>query len=269
MNIAFWSSESGKCATSGNMLAIGTMASILYSLKTAFVQYDYFSKPIEEVFEGKKNSNLISDEVSYYQRGGIDDLLNMNKLHKADEDKIISCIKNVKNTRMFYIPSSKKVRNGLDDSSCDFLAHTIPESLDKTVDISFVDNLNGMKRLSKKNMDSADVIVVNICQGINDISYILENEALRRKTVFVVGKYDEDSNINLESIVQKYGLENDLVGVVPYNIHFHDAISEGRVVEFISKSMYSRRNDVNFQFINQLYKTTNLVLRKAGYYEVP
>lgn len=40
------------------------------------------------------------------------------------------------------------------------------------------------------------------------------------------------------------------------------------MVEYIGKSMYSKRNDTDFDFINELYKSTNLILKKAGINEV-
>ncbi len=267
LNIAFWSGVSGKCATSGNMLAVGTMASLMYSLKTMFVQYDIYSKPIEEIFEGKKNDNIIKDEISYYQNVGIDELLNKLKLNSVNEQMVYGHVKNIKDTGIFYLPSSKKVRNGLDDQSTSYLAKDLPRTLEKISDVSFIDNLNGKIRLSKKTLDEADVIVINLCQGINDVDYILSNEKLKSKAVFLVGKYDSESNENIMTIRKKYNIPKQMIGVVPYNIHFHDAIIEGNVVDFIKKSMYSRRSDGNFEFINELYKSTNMILQRAGFSE--
>ncbi|MDE6209531.1 MAG: hypothetical protein K2M73_07660 [Lachnospiraceae bacterium] len=268
MNIAFWSSVSGKSATSGNMIAVGTMASLVYSLKTLFVQYDYLSKPIEEVFEGKKNSDIIRDEMSYYRREGIDEILSRLKLKKLNEQFIFSNIKNIRNTHIYYLPSSRKVRNGIDEESAEYLSASLPKTLNKISDINLIDNQNGNRRLSKKSLRDSDVVVINLYQGIEDIEQILEDENIRRKAVFLVGKYDEASKESLNIIRKKYNIEKDEIGVIPYNIHFHDAINEGKVVEFISKSMYSKRNDSDFEFINELYKSTNLILKKAGFNEV-
>lgn len=267
MNIAFWSGVSGKCATSGNMLAVGTMASLVYSLKTLFVQYDYYSKPIEEIFEGKCNDNIIKDEISYYQNEGIDEILNKHRIATVSDQMVYGHIKNIKNTDIYYLPSSKKVRNGLDDESTNYLTKELPHILEKVSDVSFIDNLNGKLRLSRKMLDESDVIVINLCQGINDLSYILSNEKLRDKAVFLIGKYDSESNENIITIRKKYNIPKERIAVIPYNIHFHDAIIAGKVVEFISKSMYSRRSDGNFEFINELYKATNMILQKAGFCE--
>lgn len=268
MNIAFWSSASGKSATSGNMIAVGTMASLVYSLKTVFLQFDYLSKPIEEVFEGKGTNNFIRDEISYYKNEGIDDILSKLKLKKLNEETIVNNIKNIKNTSLYYIPSSRKVRNGIDEESAEYLSSNLPKFLEKISDINLIDNQNGNRRLSKKSLRDSDVIVFNLYQGIEGIEAILEDENIRKKAVFLVGKYDEESNDDLPSIRKRYNLEKDEIGVIPYNIHFHDALNEGKVVEYIKRGMYSKRNDADFVFINELYKSTNLILKKAGINEV-
>lgn len=267
MNIAFWSNVNGRGATSGNMLAVGTMASIMYSVRTLFLQYDCDSKPIEEIFEGKGRSDLIRDEVSYFKKEGIDELLNNAKLKDVCESEVYSQVKNVKDTSIYYIPASKKIKYGIDDESLEYLSSKLPKLLENISDINLIDNQNGKKTLSRRILDESDVIVVNICQGMQHIDSFLRTEGYKKKTVFLVGRYDQNSNEDIEMIRNKYKIPKENIAVIPYNIHFHDAIAEGKVVEFISKCIYTKRNDVNFDFINQLYLATNMILEKAGVYE--
>ena len=79
MNIAFWSNVAGKSATSSNMLAVGTMTSLLYSLKVVLLQFDYCSKSIDSVLEGKRDGLILNDTFSYYNQKGIDDLFDKVK----------------------------------------------------------------------------------------------------------------------------------------------------------------------------------------------
>ena len=81
MNIAFWSNVAGKSATSGNMLAVSTMTSLLYSLKVVLMQVDYCSKSIESVLEGKHDEMVINDNFAYYNQKGMDD--RYQRLEKA------------------------------------------------------------------------------------------------------------------------------------------------------------------------------------------
>ena len=76
---------------------------------------------------------------------------------------------------------------------------------------------------------------------------------------------DNDSKDNIHNIRRKYNISKDAIGVVPYNIHFHDAMNNGKLVQFITRGIFSRKTDVDYDFIMELYHTTNMILRKAGY----
>ncbi len=267
MNIAFWSSVAGKSATSGNMLAVSTMTSLLYSLKVVLLQLDYNSKSIDSVLEGKKDDMVINDTFSYYNQKGVDDLFDKIKLDNICEEDIIDNLVSVKDTSMYYIPSSKQICLGLEERETGKNLEIIMSMLSSVGDINFIDNINGTKTLSKKILRHADVVVCNVHQGLNELSEILENEKLLKKTVFLVGRYDSASRDNISNIRKKYGVKKDQIAVIPYNIGYHDSIQEGKVVSFISKNIYSKRTDNNFDFISNLFNATNMILKKAGYNE--
>lgn len=267
MNIAFWSNVSGKSATSGNMLAVSTMTSLLYSLKVVLLQLDYCSKSIDSVLEGKRDDILVNDAFSYYGHKGIDDIFDKIKLENICEEDIVDNLVNVKDTSLYYIPSSKQITFGEEERETGKNVEILMEMLLKIGDINFIDSMNGNKYVSRKVLRNADVIVYNVHQGLEGISELVQNEKLLKKTVFLVGRYDSDSKDNIANMRKKYGIRKDQIAVIPYNISYHDSIQEGKVVSFISKNIYSKRTDSNFDFINNLFNATNMILKKAGYNE--
>ena len=84
MNIVFWSKASGRGATSGNMLAVSIMSSLVYSVKGILVQLDYCSRSIDDVFSNRKHTNLIMEEYAYYNQKGIDELIDKCQLKDLD-----------------------------------------------------------------------------------------------------------------------------------------------------------------------------------------
>ncbi len=267
MNIAFWSSVSGKSATSGNMLAVSTMTSLLYSLKVVLMQLDYCSKSIDSVLEGRKSSNIINDSFAYYSQKGMDDLIEKIKVDSITEEDVTDNLVGVKNTSMYYIPTSKQINVNCEEREMGKSVEIIMDKLSRVGDINFIDSINGNRYISRKILRNADVIVYNVHQGLDGISELVKNEKLLKKTVFLVGRYDNDSKENLTIIRKKYGIKKDQIAVIPYNISYHDSIQDGKVVSFISKNIYSKRNDGNFDFINNLFNATNMILKKAGYNE--
>lgn len=264
MNIVFWSECQGRCATSGNTLAVSVMASLLYSIKSVVMQFDYFSRPIDDVFEGKRQTNLIMEEYAYYNRKGIDTLLDKSQLKDICLDDMRANVLPIKNVDMCYIPASKRTKLGLTNKEIMSGARKIMELLNELADYNFIDCINGDRTVSKSILTQADVIVVNLCQGMNIDKLTLTDE-MRKKAVYLVGRYDDGSKEDVRNICNKYNISRDKIAVIPYNIEFHDALHEGKLVQFIDKHMLARRTDQNFEFINGVFRATDMILRRAGF----
>ena len=148
MNIAFWSNVAGKSATSSNMLAVSTMTSLLYSLKVILLQLDYCSKSIDSVLEGKKEGLILNDNFSYYNQKGIDDLFDKIKLNNISEDDVVDNMINVKDTSMYYIPSSKQICLDIEENSKN--TEILMKLIADIGDINFIDSINGSGEISRK-----------------------------------------------------------------------------------------------------------------------
>ena len=126
-----------------------------------------------------------------------------------------------------------------------------------------IDVSNGESELSKLVLAEADIIIYNLSQDDYDIPEILKMDEYKDRTLYLIGKYDSDSQENEKIIRKRLSIAKDLIGVVPYNIQFHDAINKGKIVPFIMKNIFSKKHDDNFLFINSLFKSTNMILKKA------
>lgn len=266
MNIAFWSMSSGRSATSGNMLAVSIMSSLVYSAQGILLQLDYCSKSIDDVFSNKKQTNLIIEEYAYYNQKGFDELLDRNQIKELDVTDLKENIIPVLNTHMSYIPSSRRIRPGLNDKEIIAGSKSLMKLLNRAGQYNFIDCINGDGAISKALLKVADVVVINVCQGMNLESLVRDKE-LMRKAVFLVGRYDDNSSESVAAIRRQYSIDRDCIGVVPYNIGFHDAIHQGKVVNYMAKHITDKRNDANFTFVNDVFRSAGMILRKAGYDE--
>lgn len=260
-NITFWSSASGKSGTSNNMLAVSTMASVLYSLKTLLVQLDKKSSPLSLAFEGGRNINALNEEFSFYNRKGLDEIWDKSKIKKIEKEIISDNTVNVRHTNLFYMPSSQKQEEVFDERFIKMLL----EGIKDFESVNFIDCANGKNELTEPLFRDTDIIAVNLFQGMDCLDEIMEDWKIREKALFIVGRYDENSKDSVSKIRHKYNISKDSIGVVPYNIHFHDAVNDGKLVQFITRGIFSKKTDADYGFIMELYHTTNMILRKAGY----
>ena len=264
MNIAFWSMTSGRSATSGNMLAVSVMSSLAYDFKENIVQLDQHSRAVDDVFGERRQTNLLMEEYSYYSKKGLDCLIDKSQLDDLKLKDLGENIVSVKDTCINYVPVSRRTTVGVNNRDIINFSKKMIEILNQTEALNFIDCINGDVPMSKSVLKAADVIVVNLSQGMTVSKLNLDKDILK-KAVFLVGKYDENSRENVSDIRKKYGIDREDIAVIPYNIHFNDAIHEGKLVSYISKNMNSKVNDDDLYFINQLFLATNMILRKAGY----
>ena len=264
MNIAFWSMTSGRSATSGNMLAVSVMSSLAYSMQETLVQLDQHSRAIDDVFGERHQTNLLMEEYSYYSKKGLDCLIDKCQLDELNLKDFVENMVPVKDTLINYIPASKRTFIGINNRELMYFSKKMFDVLNKSNQLNFIDCVNGDTPVSKAILKAADVVVINLSQGMTISTLNIDKEILK-KSVFLIGKYDENSKENISHIRKKYGIDRNDIAIIPYNIHFHDAIHEGKLVSYISKSINSRVNDENTFFINKVFLATGMILRKAGY----
>ena len=267
MNIAFWSIASGRSATSCNMLAVSLMSTIAYSVKGTLVQIDQYSRALDDVFGERRQTNLLMEEYSYYSKKGIDQLADKCQLTDINLNDLRENVIPVKDTEMNYVPVSKRTSIGIDNREYVNFTKKMLAVLNLSEQINFIDCINGETPVSKAVLKAADVVVINLCQGMNNRTLDLDKD-IAKKAFFLVGKYDESSRENVAQIRQRYGIDRNNIAIIPYNIHFHDAVHEGKLVSYISKSINARdADDDDLTFINSVYLATAMILRKAGYNE--
>ena len=267
MNIAFWSMASGRSATSCNMLAVSLMSTIAYSVKGTLVQIDQYSRALDDVFGERRQTNLLMEEYSYYSKKGIDQLADKCQLTDINLNDLRENVVPVKDTEMNYVPVSKRTSIGIDNREYVNFTKKMLAVLNLSEQINFIDCINGETPVSKAVLKAADVVVINLSQGMNNRVLDLDKD-IAKKAFFLVGKYDELSRENVAQIRQRYGIDRNNIAIVPYNIHFHDAVHEGKLVSYISKCINARdADDEDLAFINSVYLATAMILRKAGYDE--
>jgi hypothetical protein len=96
----------------------------------------------------------------------------------------------------------------------------------------------------------ADVIVVNLRQNRVMIdTFMADNKLPADKTFFMFGMYDEASKYSARHVSKRYKcITATNCGVVPYDIAYSDALSDGKVVEYFEKYYAMKHKTDNFFF---------------------
>lgn len=251
MVIGFWSENSGISGTTSNMIATGVMTSIISKQKVILAQLGNDLIKLEYAFSKPDNDCFIREDYGYYNKYGICDLLESINNNTYNSMNFYDNLRQVNYSNLYFIP-------GYDNKSEEMLQRFIESSGAKLIDefkrredLVFIDLPWDILKYDCHIVNNLDLLVINISQhNINSTKKILENFTC--KTVFLVGKYDDNSINNLQNLYRKNFKKHTLLGSVPYNIMFQDSIFNGRVIEFFAANMNSHKYEENYNFIKQL-----------------
>ncbi len=264
MNIAFWGSTPGKSAVSSNMLAIAVYASIRYKIELNVMQAQYSTSRLEDSFMPISSMICMKEDFAYSRREGIDELIDSICFNSAEiffESALIS----IKNTYMYYLPSTSEPTEELFERECEKNSVRLMELINRYDKPNLIDCRDGSGCLSKNMMNNCDLLVFNMEQSLHSIpKVIFENKELMEKSVFLIGRYDEASRYNIRNIRRKYHIDEERIAVIPYNIQFKDSVCEGKIVEYLSKNINCDKDSYNYYFISQLDNAVKMLFRKVG-----
>lgn len=261
MRIAFWSNVHGQTATTSNMISIALMTALEYRLKVLITHNHFEMSTLESSLIEMKYLNNEAIELS---DNGIDALARFLKSSKLDKDNIVNYTTNILTKKLDMLMGTTHTHKDLYMNDLNNVINQILSLAQEFYDIVLIDVSSGKNELSNKILKNSDIIVVNLNQNINVLNEFFENyKEIMDKCIFLIGRYDSNSRINKKNIMRKYGLKKN-ISVIPYNIEFSDACSEGKAVDFFLKNVSAKKDDLNYYFLEEVRSAVKMILAHAG-----
>lgn len=256
--IAFWSPFVGKAKVTSSMCAIAGMFGAEfpeYSIAVTHIGSDCMDlgEKLDYRYE-----NIPKEEL--YGKVGISSLkLNVRQAMLTTEKVRHSGIPLIMKSLFFY--------PNIEEMKYDELIHyIITQVMANEFDAVFLDLKSGKSSHLRRWIDAVDFVVVVLPQDpLSWKNYEpCETEYLTGKKHFILlGGYMENSKFNRNCYMRKTKgkIQGELLGEVPLNIGFFDAMAEGKTLDFIYKNQRVRKKEENYEFIFQTKKVVHL-LRK-------
>lgn len=270
MNVVFWSPLSGHGATTSNMACIAMMSSLMYCYKTISFQSGYSYNNLDQSFIGNAavtQINTVNEEFAYYMGKGIDGVLSSIYMDSFLNEKIADYSVEIMKGLSYYLPSTTKSNEELFNERMSSNIFGLLTECSKCFDLTFVDHQSKVSKVSKNIFLNADVCVININQNPDMIIQAKkEFESLNCtcKVLYVIGRYDECSKFTVRNIAKKFKINKEDIGVIPYCSDFLEATMLGKTKEFLKSNFSCGKRDHNYNFISEVKKSTDKILRKAG-----
>ncbi|BCN30241.1 hypothetical protein [Anaeromicropila herbilytica] len=268
MKTAFFSNVSGKNGVTSNIACISIMCAMEYQLRSMIIENHSNLNSIENAFVRYHEHYLVNEDYYYFNHIGIEAVIKKLHSEKEDDNMIESASKKFLNHYIYYLPQSHTMNKEVLEFQLNEVISRLLEKAEQCSDITFVDMEGKVNLTSRAILEEADLVVVNLSQDIRIIRHFFEHyQALIPKAIFLISKYDSRSKYNVKNIMRKYHISKENIAVIPYNVEYKDAISEGKVIEFIARNYNCKEEDDNYTFIREVRHATDILYQKSRNYQ--
>ncbi len=259
MKIAFWSNSPGKSGVTGNLSCISILSAMYQPSEMILFENHSNINNLGSTFLNQNSYDKLQEKNSYFVENGLGrilsccdggDIVNSGMLYRT-------CL-SVFDQRVFYLPAGGMNRDLLEYRLSRHVSDVM-ELLEQFCGTVYVDLSSSSLESSRKILKEADLVVVNLCQNHQLLSHFFRNfSEIKKKAFYVIGNYDPESVIKKSEITKKFGLAGNMVGTIPYNRRFADALTRGDVVSFLLKNYSCGADNVNYEFMAAAKETVCL-----------
>lgn len=260
MKIAFWSNSPGKSGVTGNLSCISILSAIIQPSKMVLFENHSNINDLGSMFLNQNSYDKLKEENSYFVENGLGRILNCCDMGDAASSGIVlrTCL-SVFDQRVFYLPPGGMNRDLL-EFRLNRHAEDVMDLLEQVCGTVCVDLSSSSLESSRRILKKADLIVVNLCQNDQLLSHFFRNfSEIRKKAFYIIGNYDPESIIRKSDIVRRFELSGNMVGTIPYNRRFADALTKGNVVTYLLKNFSCGADNINYEFISAARETACLL----------
>lgn len=261
MKIAFWSNVRGQSCVTSNLACVSVLSAI--------------NCPDERtiVFENHKNivnlgsalfrqtsNNLIKESGSYQVGSGLGRILRLLGEGREITSENLYCLtESYLGKRLFYLPANPV-------KSPDYLEYYLEKEavramnfLEKHSDMVMVDTAAAPLASSRKILQQADVVVVNLNQNYQMLSHFFRNyTSIQRKAFYLIGDYDHKSDLTRGEIMRMFNIPGSRIGTIPHSTGFSDAISSGSLIPFLLRHYSCGEDDAQYLFMTAAKEAVEL-----------
>lgn len=266
MLVAFWSSAEIRAGVTTNAALISHFYAQRYKGKVALFENHVPGKyGLDDILIGKKHLSFLFEEPIYYNRNS-----NINYyygLMKAGlpVDGLSDAALQMVDGKLHYFPQFSSNHN-LFDYEMNKIIDRLLDELDARYDVVFSD----LKRLhtmtTKKIIERANLVFINVPQEESDLESILREYSIdRNKVCFIISRYKKEGNRDFNEFISHIEIDNETVYYIPYCEALAVTCKNGNLSSFLSKNLWSVRGEKSYELISQLRKLTTLIKTRTDY----
>lgn len=254
--VTFWSPYIGQAKVTSALCAVaGAMGMQYPELEVAISHTKTESMELEERLdyrfgmEGKKE---------LYEKSGVSALALNYMQAVLTSEKIRRCAIPLFMKSLYLFPGGKR---GMQE---ELVFRIMTENLVREFAVVLLDLENGKNEKSLRFMNAADAVVVVLPQHPDywEVFFREEAELLAGKKFYImIGDYLGNSRYSMNYFGKRkeYRGKERLIGGIPVNYGYRDAMIEGRTLEFFLRNQKVESKEENYEFIVQTKKAAEYI----------
>ena len=260
MKIAFWShTREGACVTT-NLACMAAMTAVHSEKKCMLLENHYSLRNIGDLMLPSERIECLREQGQYYNKYGLEHLLKELYSGKNDANMIQHTAIPLLFQNLFYLPQSFIVNRDVFNYEFELVRETLFQCLEEAADLLIVDTESNRNLSTTSILSDADLIVVNLRQDTKMLTEFFENHPIiRNKAFFLIGKYQPNHTWNLRRICYRFHIPRQNIGVIPYNLELEEAVTYGRVLQFLNRNIDEKQNKENAFFMRQVDRAVELL----------
>ena len=267
MKIVFWAPVHGQTRQSSNMLAVALTMAMQKKRRILVTQTHFQLNDFEDAIAGRSASKEMREK--FYQGIGIDAVQRCIKRKPMEENDLENCcIQILSDAELLLLPGTNSGSYEIHSEALNEMMSLFLREAERYFDCVLIDVCPGRERISRRLMEEADVVVVNLSQnvGVTDpFFWDFPKELEEKKVFYLIGSYLPDSSYNLHNLRFRYRkITRSNSGVIPLNVGYMDAISAGKTVDFFEANKEPEPGDSNYKFITEVQRVVERLIRFSG-----
>lgn len=263
MKIAFWSSVRSGIGVTANIACMAAMIAMHGGGKSILLENHYALRNIGDLVLPPERIECLQEQGHYYHKYGLEHLLKELHSGRQTPDMVHQTAIPLLFQDLFYLPQSYIVNRDVFNYEFELVREALFQCLEEFSDMLFVDTETNRNLSSISILSDADIIVVNLRQDPVMLTEFFENySAMQDKTVFLLGKYQQEHTWNLRRICYRYHISRERIGVIPYNMEFEEAMRQGRLLQFLNRNSEGKTGKENAYFMRQVKHAASMLLSR-------
>ena len=252
MKVAFWSNGRGRSCVTSNLACVSVL-SALNCPKERTIVFENHKNIVNlgSTLYHQYSDDAIREPAKYQTGSGLGKILRLvEQGGEISEENFYCFTEDYLGKRLFYLPSEPV-------KSSDYLEYYLERDairtmdfLEKYSDTVMVDTSSAPLASSRKILQKADLVVVNLSQNLQVLSHFFRNySSIQEKAFYLIGDYDNRSELTRGEIMRRFHIPGSQIGTIPHDSGFSDAISEGKLIPFLMRHYSCCYEDERYPFM--------------------